>query len=252
MRPLFISLLAFLCIFGGALAGFFVRKFLPSHHLSPESKAAVKLGSGLIATMAGLILGMLIYEGKGNFDQISNLVNQGAANYVHLDTVLKHYGSETTPIRSELRSHLEFNLRKFWPEECGGLTPPTGYAPKDMEDIIQPLSLLNASTLPRQEIQKRALLLADSIYHEGKLAEANIASRMPWLLIAIPVLWITLLTFIYGLLSPWNATVVAVLCACSLGVAAAVFLICAMNGPMSQPIKVSGAPLRKALEMMSR
>jgi hypothetical protein len=121
-----------------------------------------------------------------------------------------------------------------------------------MEDIIQPLSLLNPSTLPRQEIQKRALLLADSIYHEGKLAEANIAGRMPWLSIAIPVLRITLLTFIYGLLSPWNATVVAVLCACSLGVAAAVFLICAMNCPMSQPIKVSGAPLRKALEMTNR
>jgi hypothetical protein len=80
--------------------------------------------------MAGLILGMLIYEGNGNFDQISNLVNQRAANYVHLDTVLKHYGPETTLIRSELRGHLKFNLRKFWPEECGGLTPPSGHEPK--------------------------------------------------------------------------------------------------------------------------
>ena len=80
-----------------------------------------------------------------------------------------------------------------------------------MEEIIQPLYLLNPSTLPRQEIQKRALLLADSICHEGKLAEANIASRMPWLSIAIPVLWITMLTFIYVIHSAGNATVAAVL-----------------------------------------
>ncbi len=44
MNPIAISLVAFACIFGGTLCGMFLRSILPKHHLSDESKDAVKLG----------------------------------------------------------------------------------------------------------------------------------------------------------------------------------------------------------------
>ena len=52
MNSLFVAGIAFFCIFGGALFGLFIQRFLPEHHLSSESKDTVKLGAGLIATMA--------------------------------------------------------------------------------------------------------------------------------------------------------------------------------------------------------
>jgi hypothetical protein len=55
MSPLAISLIAFGCIFGGMLIGMFLRVVLPEHHLSDESKDAVKLGIGMIATLAALV-----------------------------------------------------------------------------------------------------------------------------------------------------------------------------------------------------
>ncbi len=58
MSPMAIGWIVFACVFGGALLGVFVRSVLPEHHLSAESKDVVKLGMGLVATMAALVLGL--------------------------------------------------------------------------------------------------------------------------------------------------------------------------------------------------
>jgi hypothetical protein len=59
-----ISWIVFACVFGGALLGVCLRAMLPEHHLSTESKDVVKLGTGLLATMAALVLGLLIASAK--------------------------------------------------------------------------------------------------------------------------------------------------------------------------------------------
>ena len=43
MSPIAISLIAFACIFSGALLGIFIRKLLPEHHLSADSRDVIKL-----------------------------------------------------------------------------------------------------------------------------------------------------------------------------------------------------------------
>ncbi|MEI7837881.1 MAG: hypothetical protein WCK05_15880 [Planctomycetota bacterium] len=60
MSSMTIALITFACIFGGALLGMCLSLALPEHHLSSESKETVKLGAGLIATMAALVLGLLV------------------------------------------------------------------------------------------------------------------------------------------------------------------------------------------------
>ena len=65
VSPIAISLIAFACIFAGTLLGFFLRFSLPQHHLGNESKDAVKLGTGMIATLAALVLGLLDQARKG-------------------------------------------------------------------------------------------------------------------------------------------------------------------------------------------
>ena len=52
MEPITISLISFGCIFAGALTGFFGARLLPEQHLSSDSKDAVKMGWGIVATMS--------------------------------------------------------------------------------------------------------------------------------------------------------------------------------------------------------
>ena len=58
----------FACLFGAGLLGVRVRAALPEDHLSSDTKDAVKVGMGLVATMAALVLGLLVASTKGAYD----------------------------------------------------------------------------------------------------------------------------------------------------------------------------------------
>ena len=56
----------------------------------------------------------------------------------------------------------------------------------------------------------------------------------------------------FGLFAPHNGTVLAVLLICALSISSAIFLVLEMNRPLDGFIKVSSAPLRKAVELIGK
>ena len=88
MSPLALSLIAFALMLGATLLGIVLRTRLPNHHLSDESKDAVKVGTALIATLTALVLGLLIASAKGSYDTQSTQVTQMTSNVVLLDNLL--------------------------------------------------------------------------------------------------------------------------------------------------------------------
>src|SRR5947207_6135721 len=95
--------IVFACLFGAGLLGMCVRAALPEHHLTADTKEAVRIGMGLVATMAALVLGLLVASTKGAYDTQKSEVSQMAAKIVFLDRVLANYGSETGGARKLLR-----------------------------------------------------------------------------------------------------------------------------------------------------
>ena len=104
MSSVAIGLIVFACVFGGALLGIFLRGVLPPHHLSAGSKDIVRLGMGLVGTMAALVLGLLVASAKNSYDSQSNELTQLSANVVFLDRLLAHYGPEARGARDQLRA----------------------------------------------------------------------------------------------------------------------------------------------------
>ena len=68
---------------------------------------------------------------------------------------------------------------------------------------------------------------------------------MPFLVMV--VFWLTIIFTSFGLFSPRNATVIAVFLVCSLSAAGSLYLILELDNPSKGLIKVSSAPLHKAL-----
>ena len=83
-----IGLITFACIFGCALFGMGLSLMLPKHHMDKESQDAVKLGAGLIATMAALVLGLLVSSAKSSFDTMNDGIIEMGAKVIMLDRVL--------------------------------------------------------------------------------------------------------------------------------------------------------------------
>lgn len=85
------------------LVGLFLHDMLPKEHLSDASKDTVKLGMGMVATLAALVLGLLIGFATNSFNNMRSEIQHTAANIVLLDRVIANYGAEAREIRDLLR-----------------------------------------------------------------------------------------------------------------------------------------------------
>src|SRR5256884_4530853 len=141
--------LVFACLFGAGVLGVRVRAALPEDHLSSETKDAVKVGMGLVATMAALVLGLLVASTKGTYDTQKGEVTQMAAKIVFLDRVLANYGSETAESRELLRRSVGSAISHMWPDKKSSQTAqldPSGSSGEAVFYSIQKLS-------PQEEVQ---------------------------------------------------------------------------------------------------
>src|SRR6266702_6383388 len=109
----------FACLVAVTLLGRRVSRYLPEDQLSADSKDAVKLAMGSIATMTAVLLGLLITSAKGNFDTEQSEVMQMAAKVAFLDRVLALYGPEAADARGELRTAVTDAARRIWSTDPG-------------------------------------------------------------------------------------------------------------------------------------
>src|SRR5207247_4355905 len=110
----------FIGLVGVALLGRRVRRYLPEDHPSADSKDAVKLAMGLVATMTALLLGLLVSSAKGTYDTVQSEVMQMAGKVAFLDRVLAFYGPEAATARGACRDAVAEGVRRMWPGERGG------------------------------------------------------------------------------------------------------------------------------------
>src|SRR3982751_6391569 len=116
MDAALVSGIVFGCVLAGAVLGLVLHVKLPDHHLDGDSKDVVKLVMGLIATMAALVLGLLIASAKNSYDTQQTEMQHLAANIVQLDRILVHYGPETEDARGLLRQNVATVIQRIWPE----------------------------------------------------------------------------------------------------------------------------------------
>jgi hypothetical protein len=237
-----IRLIVFACTFGGALLGMFLRAVLPERHLSADSKETVRLGMGMIATMAALVLGLLVASAKNFYDTQSSDLTQLSANVVLLDRVLAHYGPETKEARDVLRGAVARSLNLIWHQDSQ--MAPTAAGGEILYDIIQALS-------PQNDVQRALKAQASSMAIDlGKLRwlmfeQGSASVSLP--LLAVLVFWLAIVFASFGLFAPPNVTVIVTLFLCALSVSAAIFLILEMYMPFLGLMQLSSAPLRNAL-----
>ena len=105
MSALAVSAIIFLSTLGGIFLGALLRRTLPKHHLDEHAKDVVRLGAGLIATIAALVLGLLIAAAKGSFDTQSTHLKHITADLILLDNILAQYGPDARPIREANAKH---------------------------------------------------------------------------------------------------------------------------------------------------
>jgi hypothetical protein len=248
MSSLEISLIVLGCLVAGTALGMWFQHKLPEHHLSKESQDTVKLGAGMVATMSALILGLLVSSAKSSFDAMNTSIAQIGAKIIQLDHLLAEYGPEAQPLRLALKQSVADRVGKIW---SGG-----GVRMVEKSTTIFNLQKQMRQLEPATDWQKAILAQAQQVSTEVMQSRLLVIEEqqtpLPPVFLVLLVFWLTLLFLSFGLFAPRNGTVFAVLFICALSVASAVFLILEMNHPLDGLIKVSNAPLLKALEMIGQ
>jgi hypothetical protein len=249
MHSVAISTLIFAIVFGGAIAGMALRRHLPPEHLGTDAKETVRLATGLIVTMTGLVLGMLVSSAKGYYDGQKNVVAQMSSQVILLNALLVDYGPETKPLRGLTRQLTEDALARIWPNEKSGSSQ---LKPGDnSQRINEELDRL----VPKDERQAATKGQIVSAIRNMKTAywltflESEQASISKPLLLAVTS-WLVAIFVGFGMFAPSNTTVLMTLVVCALAVSGAIFVIMEMYSPFSGILRISPVPVQDALNQM--
>jgi len=250
MSALIIGLVVFGCVFGGALLGVFLRSRLPHHHMSEESKDSIKVGMGLVGTMAALVLGLLVASAKASYDAQSAELTQMSATAVLLDRGLAVYGPETKEARELLHKLAARMLEENWSRDGGGTRSGARAASgEQLFAIVQGLSPKNDL---QRSLQSQALSMLVEIGKTRWLMYEQSTTSISMPMLVLLVLWLTAIFISFGLFAPSNVTVIASLFVSALSVSGAIYLILEMYAPYTGLIRISSAPLRAAIAQLGQ
>jgi hypothetical protein len=253
MSAFYVGLIVFVLAFAGALLGTFLHAKLPVHHRRPDAKDVVKLVMGLIATIAALVLSLLIATAHTSYDTQESEVQALGVHIVQLDAILANYGPDAGQARSMLREMVAAQLKRIWPDDGDASVNLRAPMPRDSgTNLMTHVADLPASTDAQRFAKSHALQLLTEMGETRGLLFEQAGGSLSWPFFVILVFWVVMLFVGFGFLTRSNATVLVALFVGALSVAGAIFLILEMNRPYSGLMKISSAPIRSALAAISQ
>jgi hypothetical protein len=245
------SSIIFASVFVAALVGMAVRRAVPEDHVGSDAKEVVRLTTGLIATMAALVLGMLVSSAKSSYDARKNEVAEMSSEIVTIDRLAAAYGPETGEIRAEFRQSVEASLERIWPSQA---CRQVELRPQDHGEIlIEKLRLMepknDRQAAAKAQIMTMVIGLRQTQWLMFLKTEQN-AVPLPLLLVLVS--WLAAIFISFGLFAPPNSTVVVALALGAMAVSSAIFLILEMYTPFRGVLRISPAPILDALSQLGR
>jgi hypothetical protein len=248
MNDLLISLIVFAVIFGGALLGVVLRPLLSESHLQPDSKDVVKMATGLIGTLAALVLGLLIASAKTSFDQKTNQVRQLTATVILLDDLLAQYGPETAPARTRLRQSVQPVADRIWNEQKAPPGKPAHFEASAQASAFEnELESLSPNNDAQRSLQSRAIAAFTEAAQTRLLLFTQSGGSIPTPFLVILVFWLSAIFVSFTLFARTNPVVMASLLVCAVSFAGALFLVLELDNPFTGLMGISSATLRSAL-----
>jgi hypothetical protein len=256
MNAILTALIVFAVVIGANLLGSSLRRRLPASHLTSEAWPAASLGIGFIATMAAMVLSLLVASAKNSYDTKHDEVERAAEKLIVLDRMLRQYGPETQSVRALLLDRVK-SLSKMHREKGEGASsePRTAPAPPatyGYEQIWLSVRTLSPANDIQRALQARALEIIDQLGQMRWLLTAQSTEGISTPVLVALVAVFAVIAGCIGLFSPRHGTMFVVALLCATVVSGMIFLLIELYDPFGGVVRVSNAPLQTALDMLSQ
>ena len=246
MSALVISLVTFALVFGGSFLGMYFRSALSDDHLREDVRDVIRLSTGLIGTMAALVLGLLIASAKSSYDTKSTQIKQITANIILLDLELEQYGPDAQNLRITLRNAIPPLINRIWNE--GDRAKLSPFAPTaEATEFVKKAQQLQPNNDSKRALQAQVLSTSSNV-EQARLSlftQSHDAIPAPFLVILI--FWLAIIFTSFGLFVRPNRIVIVTFFVGGLSVASAIFLILEMGQPFAGLMQISSEAMRHAL-----
>jgi hypothetical protein len=219
---------------------------IPEGRRREEIKDVVRLSSGLIGTMAALVLGLLIASAKSSYDARGTQIKRMTADIILLDDSLAHYGPEAHILRVALRDAVPPMINQIWNERDNGSSAP--FVPTaEAQAFVDKIQELKPDTEAKHALQAQVLNAIADLGQARLSLFAGAHDSIPMPFLGILIFWLTMIFASFGLFVRANSIVVITFFVGALSVAGAFFLILEMDQPLAGLLQISSEPLREAL-----
>jgi hypothetical protein len=206
--------------------------------------------------MAAIVLGLLVASAKGSYDNKHDEVQSAAAKFIVLDRTLRLYGPETLSIRTLLRGRVQSLSTMRWVNKTqassGAGAEPVPPATYGYEQIWLSVRTLSPANDIQRALQARALNVLDQLGQARWLLTAQSSEGISTPMLVALVAWLAVIAGCTGVFAPRHRTMFVVAILCAISVSGTIFLLMELYDPFGGVMRMSNAPLRTALEVLSQ
>jgi hypothetical protein len=236
-----------------AALGSHVRSRLADHHFEEASLGAMRIAVGLVATLAALVLSLLISSGKSSLDLVNTTLQHNAVSIIRLDRTLSQFDPSADGLRREIKNDYARWISFLFSNKTGTTAEAeTREILQSTYDIQGRIFALQPPGASQEKLRDHAVGLWDDIFAGRWLALEHRKGLIPTPLIAVLVGWLAVIFGIFGFSAPrsWSMCVVFLLCA--LSTTTAVFVVLDLDTPFQGMVNVSKTPMMDALRFIGR
>ena len=251
LGPIALSFIALACLLSGIALGTLLRTALPEQSLSGDAKDVVRLGTGLIGTIAALVLGLLIASAKSAHDTQNAQVRQMTANIILLDSLLATFGAEARVPRELLRQVVVSLVDRVWHHSRIHVAAPFE-ASSEADALTAQIQQLSPETEVQHSLHARMMKITTEMWRTRLLLFTEKDEALPMPFLVVLVFWLAIIFISFSLFAQPGPIVIGALLIFALSATGAIYLILELSQPFGGLMQIRSEPLRKALLPLDR
>lgn len=239
-------LASFVSILIGAVVGMILKRSLLADRLDVGSKEAIRLGASFLATLAALVIGLMIASAKNTYDAQNTNIRQLGTNAVLVDQMLAKYGPEAKAARTLLREIIPSATLRIWRESIGGDGGSfviSGTAER-FYNAVEGLKPANAEQI---SLKSRLIEITTEMGRTRLLVFTQSDNPIPVPFFIVLTFWLVVIFASFSLFAEPNRLVIASILVFAISVSSALFLIVDLSHPFSGLMQISNHHLHAVL-----
>jgi hypothetical protein len=241
-------LASFAAILIGAIIGMGLRRALPAERLEGGAKEAIRLGAGLLSTLAALVIGLMIASAKNTYDNQNSNIRQLGINAVLVDQMLTKYGPEAKAARNLLREIIPSATARIWRENTAGKGgDPDFIVSETAERFYRAVEGLNPANAEQTSLKSRIIQITTDMGRTRLLVFTQADDTIPLPFFIVLVFWLVVIFLSFSLFAEPGLIVVISTLIFALSVSSALFLIVDLSHPFQGLMQISNHHLQMML-----